>query len=71
MAGDLISREYLLGEIGKMPVAWEYGKAVEDISRDFEDTLEKCREVTEYYKSGRSAVLRGTQRLLMLFAPLL
>lgn len=46
-------------------------KAVEDISRDFEDTLEKCREVTEYYKSGRSAVLRGTQRLLKLFAPLL
>ena len=46
-------------------------RSVADISQDFEDTLEMCREVTEYYKSGRSAVLRGTQRLLKLFAPLL
>ena len=46
-------------------------EAVRDISRDFDETLEKCAEVTEFYKSGRSAVLRGTQCLLRLFAPLL
>lgn len=45
--------------------------AIEDIAKDFEETMEKCNEVTEYYKSGRSAVLRGTQCLLRLFAPLL
>lgn len=45
--------------------------AIGDIARDFEDTLEKCSDVTEYYRSGRSAVLRGTQKLLKLFAPLL
>ena len=45
--------------------------AVADIARDFEDTLEKCSEVTEYYRSARSVVLRGTQKLLRLFAPLL
>lgn len=46
-------------------------EAIGDIARDFEETLGKCREVTEIYKSGRSAVLRGTQCLLRLFAPLL
>ena len=45
--------------------------AIADIAWDFEDTLEKCRDVTEYYRNGRPAVLRGTQRLLKLFAPLL
>lgn len=45
--------------------------AIKDIARDFDETLEKCREVTAYYKSGRPAVLRGTQCLLRLFAPLL
>ena len=46
-------------------------KAIHDIAADFEDTIEKCREVTEYYRSGRSTMLRGTQSLLRLFAPLL
>ncbi len=46
-------------------------EAIKDIAKDFDDTLEKSEEVTEYYKSGRSAVLRGTQCLLRLFAPLL
>ena len=46
-------------------------EAIKDIEKDFEETIVKCKEVTEYYKSGRSAVLRGTQCLLRLFAPLL
>lgn len=46
-------------------------QAIGDIAKDFAETLEKCNEVTGYYKSGRSAVLRGTQCLLRLFAPLL
>ncbi len=46
-------------------------EAIADIAADFERTMEECREVTEYYRSGRSAVLRGTQCLLRLFAPLL
>lgn len=46
-------------------------EAISDIARDFEQILDKCREVTEHYKSGRSAVLRWTQCLLRLFAPLL
>ena len=49
-----------------------YGcEAIKDIARDFEETLKKCTEVTEYYRKGRSAVLRGTQCILRLFAPLL
>jgi len=49
-----------------------YGcNCIRDIKTDFEKTLDKSREVTEFYKSGRSAVLRGTQCLLRLFAPLL
>lgn len=46
-------------------------EAIKDIEKDFEETIAKCNEVTEYYKSGRSAVLRGTQYLWRLFAPLL
>lgn len=45
--------------------------AIADIAKDFERTLEVSTEVTEQYRSGRSAVLRGTQSLLRLFAPLL
>lgn len=44
---------------------------IKDIEADFMKILDKSREVTEGYKSGRSAVLRGTQCLLRLFAPLL
>ena len=45
--------------------------AIKDIALDFEETIKKCTEVTEYYQKGRSAVLRGTQCILRLFAPLL
>lgn len=46
-------------------------EAIKDIAKDFAETIEKCTEVTEYYQKGRSAVLRGTQCILRLFAPLL
>ena len=45
--------------------------AVLDIRRDMGQTLEQCREVTEKYKSGRSATLRLGQLFLRLFAELL
>lgn len=45
--------------------------AIRDIGADFEETLSKCTEVTEYYRKGRPAVLRTTQCILRLFAPLL
>lgn len=45
--------------------------AVLDIRRDMEQTFEQCREVTEKYKSGRSATLRLGQLFLRLFAELL
>lgn len=49
-----------------------YGcSAIEDIQRDFADTLAVCREVTDQYAEGRNAVLRVTQCILRLFAPLL
>lgn len=46
-------------------------EAVKDIAKDFEETLAKSKEVTDYYKSGRPAVIRGAQALLRLFAPLM
>ena len=45
--------------------------AVLDIRRDMEQTFKQCREVTEKYKSGRSATLRLGQLFLRLFAELL
>lgn len=45
--------------------------AVLDIKRDMEETMLLCREVTEKYRTGRSAVLRFGQLVLRLFAPLL
>ena len=45
--------------------------AIEDIRRDFDETLTQCREVTADYSGKRSAVLRGKQCLLRLFAPLM
>ncbi|MCR5031272.1 MAG: cardiolipin synthase [Lachnospiraceae bacterium] len=45
--------------------------AVTDIRKDFDDTFRQCREVTEKYRTGRSAGLRFGQLLLRLFAPLL
>lgn len=49
-----------------------YGcSAIKDIAADFDATIEKCTEVTQQYRMGRSAVLRVTQCILRLFAPLL
>lgn len=49
-----------------------YGeKAAMDIKNDFEETFAQCREVTEEYRSGRSAMLRMGQCFLRLFAELL
>ena len=45
--------------------------AVKDIAADFEGTLAASREVTTQYKKGRKIVLRVTQCILRLFAPLL
>ncbi len=45
--------------------------AVGQVEQDFLDTFPQCREVTEQYSAPRSAVLRGGQCLLRLFAPLL
>lgn len=49
-----------------------YGcEAVEAVARDFEETFEQCREVTDKYRSGRGAILRTWQYILRLFAPLM
>lgn len=49
-----------------------YGyNAVEKIQKDFEDILAVSHEVTEKYASGRKTVLRMTQNILRLVAPLL
>ena len=45
--------------------------AVADVEKDFLETQEKCRDVTEKYLSGRSLPLRFGQLFLRLFAPLL
>jgi cardiolipin synthase len=45
--------------------------AVLAIRDDFEDIFAKSTEVTEKYRSGRSAVLRFGQLLLRVAAPLL
>lgn len=34
---ELVSREYLLDIVGKMPSAWEYGQAVSDIYNIIKD----------------------------------
>ena len=46
-------------------------EAVMDTKRDFEETFEKCREVTEYYTEGRGAIMRLEHMLLRLAAPLM
>ena len=52
--------------------AFLYGyDCIRDIKNDFDKILSESEEVTEKYKSGRSAVLRGTQCILRLFAPLM
>ncbi len=49
-----------------------YGcEAVDQIRQDFDALFPQCQEVTDKYKSGRTAMLRTWQCLLRLFAPLL
>ena len=45
--------------------------AVCQMEADFRDTLPLCREVTEQYRTGRSAALRIWQCILRLFAPMM
>ena len=45
--------------------------AVENVKNDFDNTFPECNEVTEKYRSGRSAVLRFGQCALRLISPLL
>lgn len=45
--------------------------AVADTKRDFEETFAACREVTDYYTSGRGAFMRLGQMLLRLASPLM
>ncbi len=42
-----------------------------DIKRDFDETFPMCADVTEKYKTGRSAFLTFGQLILRLFAPLM
>lgn len=45
--------------------------AVGDMAADFREMFPKCREVTEAYRTGKSAILRMWQCILRLFAPML
>ena len=47
------------------------GPAVEQMAADFAALFPQCREVTEKYRTGRSAGLRMWQYILRLFAPLM
>ena len=47
------------------------GTAVEQMAADFKALFPQCREVTDAYRSGRSATLRIKQYILRLFAPLM
>lgn len=47
------------------------GEAVEQVAADFDALFPQCREVTDLYRSGRSATLRLMQYILRLFAPLM
>lgn len=46
-------------------------QAVKEMRKDFDELFPICREVTEQYRSGRSAALRIGQCVLRLFAPLM
>ena len=46
-------------------------EAVREMKADFDATFPSCQEVTEKYRSGRSAGLRFGQLVLRLFAPLM
>ena len=45
--------------------------AVGEIAKDFETLFPQCREVTDFYASGRGGMLRIWQYILRLFAPLM
>lgn len=45
--------------------------ALQDMAKDFEELFPQCEEVTEKYRTGRSAMLRIWQCILRLFAPLM
>ena len=45
--------------------------AIQDIKKDFDKTFPICREVTEKYRSGRTAVLRIWQCIMRLFSPMM
>ena len=45
--------------------------AVLDIRKDLQETMRECHDVTEKYRTGRSAYLRLGQLLMRLFAGLL
>ena len=47
------------------------GEAVEQMAADFAALFPQCREVTEVYRTGRSAGSRLRQYILRLFAPLM
>ena len=47
------------------------GEAAAQMAADFADIFPQCREVTDIYRSGRSATLRLKQYILRLFAPLM
>lgn len=44
--------------------------AIADMTRDLENTLALCEDVTDRYRNGRSAALRTWQCVLRLFSPL-
>ncbi len=45
--------------------------AVADMEQDFRETFDRCREVTEDYRTKRSGFLRLWQCILRLFAPMM
>ena len=48
-----------------------HGKAINDIRKDFEKTFKEAEDVSEKYRSGRTAVLRFSQLLLRMIAELI
>ena len=46
-------------------------RAVLDVKRDFDQTIEQCTEVTDQYRNIRSAYLKFSQLIMRLFAELL
>lgn len=46
------------------------GQAISQMKQDMTQTFSQCREVTEQYRTGRSAALRIWQCVLRLFSPL-